>query len=281
MTIEEQISTNIHEQLLKQRTFFQRMLKYKILYKAFIVAIVVLILKFFTDRYNLSQIAINTLTSSFFAGVFFTISILFTAAMTDFKEAEKIPGELAVILKALHNDAGMASATEAGVADSEDIVYHVEELLFVISANFRGNHWHKKELDAQINLIDRDIDDLWRKNSPVQLLLKLRDNLVIIDRLSHRIDYIGYSQDIRGAYIISDLALMSVFLMFVFVQNEWGFGGLLLLSAIVFIMSSIMLLIHDMDNPFEYEMNSLAAVDMSVIFKLEQMWKNGRIGIIS
>jgi len=40
-------------------------------------------------HFKLNVITINTLTGTFFGGVFFTISIVFTGAMADFKEAEK------------------------------------------------------------------------------------------------------------------------------------------------------------------------------------------------
>lgn len=251
----------------------KKILKFSLFFKAAIAAFVVLVLKYFSDRYGLSHIAINTLTSSFFAGVFFTISILFTAAMTDFKEAEKIPGELAVLLKALHNDAKLTSTSVNDCAETKDIVCHVEDLLGVIATSFRNNYWHKSLLDQQMNKINGDIAELWKKNTAPGILLKLRENLTNIDRLSHRIDYIAYTDDIPGAHIVADIALGAVFLIFVFAQNDWGVGGLVLFGAITFVLSALMMLIHDMDNPFEYGRDTLVDVDVSVIFELEKHFK--------
>jgi predicted membrane chloride channel (bestrophin family) len=251
----------------------RKILKFSLFFKAAITAIVVLILKYLSDRYGFSHIVINTLTSSFFAGVFFTISILFTAAITDFKEAEKIPGELAVLLKALHNDAKLTSISNNDCSETKDITCNVEDLLGVITKCFRNNYWHKSLLDQQMNHINEDIAALWKKNINPGILLRLRENLTNIDRLSHRIDYIAYEDDIPGAYIVADIALGTVFLIFVFAQNDWGVGGLVLFGAITFVLSSIMLLIHDMDNPFEYDKNTLANVDFSVLFELEKHLK--------
>jgi hypothetical protein len=252
----------------------KRVLRFNLFFKAALAALVVLVLKFFSDHYGLSHLAINTLTSSFFAGVFFTISILFTAAMSDFKEAEKIPGELAVLIKALYNDARLTSILNHTGAVETDIPQHVEGLLGVITDNFRQNHWHKSLLDQQMNQINEDITELWKKNTATSILLKLRDNLTNVDRLSHRIDYIAYTNDIPGAHIVADIALGAVFLIFVFAQNDWGIGGLVLFGAITFVLSSIMLLIHDMDNPFEYGRQTLADVDLSVLFELQQYLKS-------
>ena len=251
----------------------RRILRFKLFFKAAVVAAIVLIAKYFTDRYGLSQISINTLTSSFFAGVFFTISILFTAAMTDFKEAEKIPEELAVLMKALRNDAKLACAMGNNCDETRDIVGHVEGLFGAILDNFRSNCWHKTRLDKQFDQINKDITDLSTKNIAPGVLTKIRENLTNVDRLSHRIDYIGYTDDIPGAYIVSDIALAAVFLIFIFSKNEWGTGGSVLFGAITFVLSAIIFLIHDMDNPFEYGHDSLADVDLSVLFRLEKIWK--------
>lgn len=251
----------------------RRMLRYKLFFKAALVVAIVLTAKFFADRYGFSQISINTLTSSFFAGVFFTISILFTAAMSDFKEAQKVPGELAVLMKALRNDAKLACAVGNECREAGDIVKHVEGLLGAILDNFRDNCWHKSRLDKQINLINEDITSLSIKNVAPGFTTKIRENLTSVDRLSHRIDYIGYTDDIPGAYLVSDIALCAVFLIFIFSKNEWGTGGMVLFGAITFVLSAIIFLIHDMDNPFQYGQNTLADVDVSVLFRLESVWK--------
>jgi hypothetical protein len=125
----------------------KKIFRYKLFFQAGCIALIVLALKLVADHFNLSVIAINTLTGTFFGGVFFTISIVFTGAMTDFKEAEKIPGEMAVLLKAMHNDALLISPEGVEAREEKDIVSHIEKLLFTITANLRGNYWHKSQLD--------------------------------------------------------------------------------------------------------------------------------------
>jgi hypothetical protein len=184
---------------------------------------------------------------------------------------------MAVLLKAIHTDAMLISPQGAELNQEKDIVYHIEGLLSTINANIRANHWHKSQLDEEINKINKDIIDLWAKGVSPSPLMKLRDNLTNIDRLSHRLDYIAYSTGISGAYVICDLSLASVLIIFVFARNDWGFGGLLLFALITFVLTAIVQLIHDIDNPFEYNKNSVADVDVSVLFKLESFWKSGQI----
>jgi acyl CoA:acetate/3-ketoacid CoA transferase alpha subunit len=106
----------------------KKILRYKLFFQAGSVGIVVLLLMLVAAHFSLNVITINTLTGTFFGGVFFTISIVFTGAMTDFKEAEKIPGEMAVILKAMHADAMLISPKEAERGQAQDIIFHIEGL---------------------------------------------------------------------------------------------------------------------------------------------------------
>jgi hypothetical protein len=254
----------------------KRFLRFRLFFQAGLAAALVIVLKLVADRFGWSVIAINTLTGSFFAGVFFTISIVFTGAMADFKEAEKIPGEMAVLLRALRADASLTSPPGNVCSQTADIVRHIEVLLSTITSNLRANHWHRQELDEQIDLINKDIAELWTKGVATGLLLKLRENLTNLDRLSQRLEYIAYTKGIIGAYVVCDFALAAVLLIFAFSHNEWGFGGMVLLASIAFVLTAIVLLIHDMDNPFEYDKNTVADVDMSALFKLEARWKAGQ-----
>jgi hypothetical protein len=170
----------------------------------------------------------------------------------------------------------LISPKEAECSQEKDIICHIEGLLSAITSNLRNNHWHKSQLDEEINKINKDIIDLWANGASPSPLMKLRDNLTNIDRLSHRLDYITYTSGISGAYVICDFSLAAVLIIFVFAKNDWGFGGLLLFALIAFVLTAIVQLIHDIDNPFEYGKNTVADVDTSVLFKLENFWKTGQ-----
>ena len=55
----------------------KRILRYKLFFQAGIIGIAVLLLMLVAAHFNLNVITINTLTGTFFGGVFFTISIIF------------------------------------------------------------------------------------------------------------------------------------------------------------------------------------------------------------
>jgi hypothetical protein len=251
----------------------KKIVKYRFILFAAVIAVSVLLLKLVADYFELNVIAVNALTGAFFTGVFFTISIVFTGAMSDFKEAQKIPGEMASILKSLRSDALLLSAREGEKEQGKQLAGHIENLLSVITCNLRQNCWQKQQLEDEMNQIQKIITDLWAKDVAASVLYKMRDNLVQLEKLSYRLDYIAYSKDSAAAYVICDIAITAVLIIFVFTKNEWGLGGMALFVLISFVVTAIVRLIHDMDNPFEYGKNTNADVDTTVLFQLDSSWK--------
>jgi hypothetical protein len=63
--------------------------------KSGIIVSVLLVLKFLVvDYFELDVISINPVITAIIAGVIFTIAILFTGTLSDYKESEKIQGNL-------------------------------------------------------------------------------------------------------------------------------------------------------------------------------------------
>ncbi|MEI6842142.1 MAG: hypothetical protein WCK53_12815, partial [Methanomicrobiales archaeon] len=105
--------------------------------KAVILTLILLIPRTIIDFYGLDGIPINTVVGAFISGAIFTIAIIFTGTFTDFKESEKVGGELAAALKALYNDSRvlpLADEAPAGVFRT-----HVRDLHRTIYKCFMEN----------------------------------------------------------------------------------------------------------------------------------------------
>jgi len=90
------------------------------------------------------------------AGVIFTIAIIFSGVLTDYKESEKIPGEMATSIKSLYRDTGVLINIDQTLA--LHIREHITELIDTITSNFKSNRWRLKEISPITNKIDADIN---------------------------------------------------------------------------------------------------------------------------
>ncbi len=237
------------------------------------VVMVFVIFRLVITYFGWDLIVFNSLVGSFVAGVFFTIGIILAGVVTDYKEAEKIPTELTVLLKALRYDTRFLTTQYQDKQVLNRILTRIEELLIAINNNFRSNQWHKKDLDKIIGELNDDIIEVGKSSVAPFLLTRLRDSLTNIDRLSNRIDTIAETNFIPAAYMVATVGTAAVLAVLALTPDVWQSGGWLVTVLIVFVMVSVFLLIRDIDNPFEYNKNTCADVDLSVLFRLETFWK--------
>lgn len=116
--------------------------KWMLVLKTAIIVIVAIILKAVVGLLRLDAIKISPLITALLGGVIFTLAIIFGGVLSDFKESEKIPGELATSIKSIYKDFRLVSPDGEGMLD---IKSHLEALVQVVNANLNnGNIWEMK-----------------------------------------------------------------------------------------------------------------------------------------
>jgi predicted membrane chloride channel (bestrophin family) len=243
------------------------MKKYMLVLKALGVVAVLVGIKLIVDRFGLDVIAVSPVITAIVAGVIFTIAIIFSGILTDYKESEKIPGELAASIKSLYRDTGVLVKIDEPLA--LHIREHIIELIDTLMDNFKNNRWMLREINPFTNKIDSDINTAYDKGLPPPMIVKMRNELAAIDRLIYRVEIIMETSFIPAAYHISIISIVAVLLTLMFTKMDPYYEGILLFGSVAFVLTSLMMLIQDMDNPFEYGKNSAADVDLKILFKLK------------
>lgn len=246
--------------------------KWMIVIKAMVVAVIVSGVKFGLHALNLEFIRIDPLISALISGVIFTIAILLAGVMTDFKESEKIPGELAASIKALHKDFELLVYTTKKESDSA--LSHINNLIKVIINQFEANKWKQSELGEIIEKIDDDIKAMAAKNVAPPYVIKMRNELNTIEKISNRIDTIEETNFLPSAYALSQVAVLFVMLILLFSMVDPYVIGMIIIFTVTFLITGILVLIKDMDNPFETGGTGSADVDLSHIYKLDKYLKS-------
>jgi hypothetical protein len=243
------------------------MKKFALVLKALAVTAVLVLIKLIIDSYALDVVAVSPVITGIVAGVIFTIAIIFSGVLTDYKESEKIPGELAATIKSLYRDTGILVRFDKELA--LHIREHIVELIDTITANFKQNRWRMREINPVINKIDEDINTAFDKGLPPPLVVKMRNELAVIDRIVYRVEIIMETSFIPAAYHIAVISMVMVLITLMFTRMDPFYEGILLYGAVTFVLTSLLMLIQDMDNPFEYGRNTAADVDLSILFKLK------------
>ncbi|HWQ66539.1 MAG TPA: hypothetical protein VN372_06685 [Methanospirillum sp.] len=242
--------------------------KWSLLIYSLILVVTLIVIRIVIDHYNLDIIAMNPAISALITGVIFTIAVIFTGTLTDYKESEKIPGELAAAIKSLYSDSFIFTSADADLI--ERYKQSIRDLYQVMVANFRSNQWdinavHQAELE-----INKRFAELGIQNVAPPVLVKLRNELTTIDRISNRIKQIKDTDFIPAAYAISEMSVGFVIIILLFLKGDSLIESIFILTAITMMITGLFFLIKDMDDPFELDVGASADVDMFLFLELEQ-----------
>jgi len=241
--------------------------KYGIMFKAVIIMLVLLVPRTIIDLLGYDTVPINPVVGAFITGAIFTIAIIFTGTFTDFKESEKVGGDLAASLKALYNDSCVLPLADE--APARVLRSHVRDLHRAIRTCFNENNFNLHDINHEMNKINNDIRILSYLNVAPPLIAKLRNELGAIDKMANRVDVIIRTDFIPAAYALAEIATGSVILILLFVKMDPLFEGTIIFAVITSMLIGLLLLIRDMDNPFEFGAHTFADVDLETLAYLE------------
>jgi hypothetical protein len=251
-------------------TFFMHlfMQKWSLIFRALAITGILIIIRLIIGFFGLDTFSVTNLITAFVSGAMFTIAIILTGTLTDYKESEKIPADLATSISALYADSDLVRNPHTVITG--EIKGHMQELLAAINNNFKRNSWDASEIKGVIAKVNDDIFRLADNGVAPQFLVKLRTELVNIERISNRIQIIKHTSFISAAYAIAELAAAGVILILFFVKLDPFYESLVLFTALSSLLISLLLLIRDMDDPFEVGKKTCADIDLTILFDLEK-----------
>ena len=237
--------------------------KWGITTRAVVVTLILLIPRTVIDFYGMDVVPINTVVGAFITGAIFTIAIIFTGTFTDFKESEKVGGELAASLKTLYNDSRVLPLPDE--APARVLRAHVRDLHRTMSTCFKENTWNLPDINREMNKINNDIRVLAYLNVAPPLIAKLSNELGILDKMTNRIEVIIRTDFIPAAYALAEIATASVILLLLFIKIDPYLEGTIIFAVVSSMLIGLVLLIRDMDNPFEIGVSTYADVDLETL----------------
>lgn len=244
------------------------MTKWGLIFKALGITITLLIVRLVFDYLKFDILSVTNLITAFIGGAIFTIAIIFAGTLTDYKESEKIPGEIVTSIRTMYSDLTLVRVKDVTLIAG--MQGNVAALMRCINQNFRDNTWDLEAMDKAIDAVTSDISTLVDEGVPPNFIIKLKSELTAIDRLSHRVKTIADTSFIPAAYAISELAAAGVIILLFFVKLDPYYEGLVLFTVLSMLLISLLLLIRDMDNPFEVGQKTYADVDLFLLWDLEK-----------
>ena len=194
-------------------------------------------------------ISINPLFSGVVAANVFLMGFLLSGVLADFKESERLPGELAASLENLTQEVrGIRMArADADVGPCLRLVAELgREILDWLHKRIRTGELLERLNDLTPQLAAMEA---W---SQATLLARLKQEQSNLRRVVIRIDTIRETAFVSSGYLLADVITIFLCVGLLFAKMKPLYESLFFVTIIAYFMIYLLLLIRDLDNPFGY-----------------------------
>jgi hypothetical protein len=222
------------------------------------------------DLLGWDTVELNPLYSGLVAANVFLIGFLLAGTLADFKESEKLPGELAGRTETIADECQILYREKAAGA-ARGCIEHLDRLAKALSAWLHGKDRVETVLD-RIEGLNRYFLEFQPLTQP-NFIVRLKQEQSALRLLVLRVNTIRETSFVGAGYVIGEItsALLVASLL---VANIAPLGAeLFLLGTITFLLAYMIMLIKDLDDPFEYDgerRTGTAEVSLQAIHHLER-----------
>jgi predicted membrane chloride channel (bestrophin family) len=223
--------------------------QYRLLLRVSAAVAVVVGAKLFVHYLGWEALSINPLFSGIIAANVFLMGFLLSGVLSDYKESERLPGELSACLENLAQEVSGIEMTapelKAGAC---------QRLLSQLCQDILDWFYKKcgtSELMQRVNDLTPQFAAIepWTQAAFVARLKQEQSNL---RRTLTRIQTIRETSFVSAGYLLADITTVLLCVGLVFVEMDRFYESLFFAGVISYLMIFLLMLIRDLDNPFGY-----------------------------
>ena len=236
--------------------------KWSIAVKVMPLMILIAVFKLLAHKYGLEVMELNALFTSLVAGTIFLIGFLISGVLTDYKESEKIPSELSASMKALFDDAytiwkSKNSDTARQLIDFQKIFVHSLSDWFCKKER-------TKTLFEKLGQMNDFFAELDKEGIQPAYIIRMKNEQNNIRKLILRVDTIRDTEFIGSAYAIVEAMGFLTAVGLILIKIEPFYASLFFTLLVTFLISYMVFLITDLDNPFDYSAKGESGTEISL-----------------
>ena len=205
--------------------------------------------KLVLDWLGWEGLSINPLYTSLVAATVFLLGFLLAGTLADYKESERLPGELAASLEAIADECAILYESKQA-PEARACLAHLQRLTDSLRRWFYEQEKTSAVLDAiaGLNGFFLAFEPLTQPN----FIVRLKQEQSAVRRIVTRIHMIRETSFVAAGYAIAELSTAALVVALLATDLAPLGGELVLLSITAFLLVYMILLIRDLDDPFDY-----------------------------
>ena len=247
-------------------------LRWRILFKVLPFVALFCLIKWITHQLGWQLGTFDSQMGSLLAAVTFIVAFMLSGTLTDYKICEDIPIQMVNAIETIQ-DSNLYLAARKPEYDPQPLTQGlfdiVKSILLWLEQSEPIEHIEKYITNFNQLLVSFAI------NSDAPIVARIQGEQAKIRVLVARIQRIRDTEFITPAYPLLKILLVSCLLALLIIETNEFTVNLIIYGLICLSLSYILVLIYDLDNPFEYQGKSSVDVDLSSLKKLlEQLQRN-------
>jgi hypothetical protein len=246
---------------MKAKDLLPQLKKWHLAVKIVPIMAVIFVLKLVFHKYGLEVISLNALFTSLIAATTFLIGFLISGVISDYRESERLPGDMAASLETIYDEAYILDKNKGNKATKEFITIY-EDFLKSINDWFYRKERTKSLLDRlhQMNDNFAELENMMQAT----FLSRMKNEQSNLRKMIIRIDNIRDLSFIQSAYAIVETLAFFVVVGLLILKVEPFYESVFFTMLVSFLVVYMILLIKDLDNPFDYSGHGENGTEVSI-----------------
>jgi hypothetical protein len=240
------------------------------------VVVVIALIKLAIHLFNLEFLSLEGLFPSIVAGAIFLIGFLLSHTLSDYKEAERIVGDMRVALETLYADISAFGQSKPDF-DFPAIRAFVTEFIDAFEHGLSQEHAH-----AALGAAITKADDLLAmfvalENAGMsdRYVVRLRGAHDVLRRSLYRVAYMQRMQFVPSVHVMVQSLVFASLVLMLFLKTTAVVEGALIIGFVAYMLVYAIILIEQLEKPFRTGEGTVDDVSIFLLRDFEAKLKAG------
>jgi hypothetical protein len=244
-----------------QFKFTAKTKKWILLIKIIPILLAIFVTKLIVHWLGFELVDLNALFTSIIAATTFLIGFLIAGVITDYKESEKIPGDMAASLETIYDEAYILDKNEHSKATQDFLLYYNDFLGSVIEWFYRKQR--TKGILEKLHGMNNYFGE-FESSMQAGFLSRMKNEQSNLRKMVIRVDNIRDLSFIPSAYTIVEILSFLVISGLLLMKLAPFYEAMFFSLTVAFLLIYMIGLIKDLDNPFDYAANGESGTEVSL-----------------
>jgi len=235
--------------------------KWKLAMRTVPIVLAVIVFKFASHYFGLEFLALNSLFTAVISANIFLIGFLISGTLVDYKESEKLPGDLSASLEAMADEGLIILKNK----DSREAEAYLRKL-----SGFSGmlvDWFYKKTRTEDLLGTLRSFNDdflAFENQTQANFIVRMKQEQNAIRKMINRVHTIRETSFLGTGYAIAEIITSILVFGLIAIKMDPFYESVFFVFFVSFILVYMLFFIKDLDNPFGYTLEESLVEEVSL-----------------